>query len=535
MKKNEDRIWDVLLEDAMRDMPAPEPAPPYEPGDYTRRLLTPIGPPGVDRGRSMRRTRSRRWASVAATLVAFLFVAGLFYAAVSWLPKLTEDNHADQPQTAGDNNPAPIRDDGGHDTPNKPVPSPNAAPENAPKDNTQPKTNSEPKPEANDQPDPEPNEQPEPQPEPKPEDQVEQPKPEPETQPEPEPKKPADTVEQPKQPDDTVEQPKPDETEPKQPEETTPEPDTKLHINLLTLVEWETPNDNELQYSPDGEIWKPALKLTKFAGNVWLRSHAATDFEAGGVLLRLLGTMRVSMTEAELEVELADDELYVDSRGARKDLLFSDGRQSATLTCCSVYFSRSASRTQVSLYEGDLAIGEDLVSGPKEGVLSKRGNKDFRALRRTKEENGYLTDLKPRVVYHEGFDSSEPKGRLREGEIQDGVLTGATVFWGYPEDIRHQDGLVVRLRVRFTNVVNATLTQFATPREDNFSYEINEEYGLKNGDWYTLEVPLSEFRERTNHQDPPNEDDWFQNVSLTPSGENAQVEIDWVELIRAVK
>jgi hypothetical protein len=29
--------------------------------------------------------------------------------------------------------------------------------------------------------------------------------------------------------------------------------------------------------------------------------------------------------------------------------------------------------------------------------------------------------------------------------------------------------------------------------------------------------------------------DWFQNVSLTTQGENAQVELDWVELIRAVK
>ena len=520
MKKNEDRIWDILLEDAVRDIPTP--AEPQEMGDHTRRLLQPVGPLGVDRGRSMRRTRGKRWTSVTVTAIAFVLVAAMFYSAVTWLPKLAEDNHTEQPQSADSNKQTPER----NEATDKPAPKPQPKEQPAPETNTEPK----PEPEGSDPSQPEENPEPEPesQPEPKPEDQpkepVEQPKPQPETPPEPEPKK----------PDDSVEQPKPEPTEPKQPEETSSEPDTKLHVNLLTMEESDIPDDNELQYSSDGETWARALKLTQFPGNVWLRSHHAMDFEAGGVFLRLDGTMRVALTETGLEINLLDDELYVDNRGAQKDVSLSDGRNDATLTSCAVYFDRSASRTQVSLYEGDLRIDEDLVSGPKEGVLSKRGNKTFKTLRGSRSENRYLTDLKPRVVYHEDFDSREPKGRLREGEIQDGVLTGATVFWGYPEDIRHQDGLVIRLRVRFTNVVYATLTQFATPRDDNFSYEINEDYGLKNGEWYTLEVPLSEFRERTNHRDPPNEDDWFQNVSLIPSGENALVELDWVELIRAV-
>ena len=101
MKKNEDRIWDILLEDAVRDIPTP--AEPQEMGDHTRRLLQPVGPLGVDRGRSMRRTRGKRWTSVTVTAIAFVLVAAMFYSAVTWLPKLAEDNHTEQPQSADSN------------------------------------------------------------------------------------------------------------------------------------------------------------------------------------------------------------------------------------------------------------------------------------------------------------------------------------------------------------------------------------------------------------------------------------------------
>ncbi|MEZ5991723.1 MAG: hypothetical protein R3E76_05160 [Planctomycetota bacterium] len=518
MKKNEDRIWDILLEDAVRDIPTP--AEPQEMGDHTRRLLQPVGPLGVDRGRSMRRTRGKRWTSVTVTAVAFMLVATLFYSAVTWLPKLAEDNHTEQPQSADSNKQTPER----NEATDKPAPKPQPKEQPAPETNPEPK----PEPEGSDPNQPEENPEPEPKPEDQPKEPVEQPKPQPETQPEPEPKK----------PDDVVEQPKPEPTEPKQPEETTPTPDTGLHINLLTEMteaDWYKPGDKLLQVSSDGELWSQAFKMTQFAGNIWLRSRSAMDFEAGGVFLRLSGTMRVSLTDTGLEVELTENELYVDNRGAGKDVAFTDGKESADLVGCEVYFERSSSRTKVSLFEGKMKVGDDFVTAPKEGSLTKRGSRDFRDPLPRRDRPTFMNGIESRVVYHEDFEAEEPEGRLREGMIEDGVLKGRTVFWGYPEDTATPYGLVIRLHVRFTGTDKVTLTQFSRSRRDNFSYEIDEEHGLKVGEWYTLEVPLSEFRERTNHRDPPNEDDWFQNVSLTPNGENALVELDWVELIRAVK
>lgn len=520
MTNNEERIWDVLIEDALRESGAP--APMHEMGDRTRRLLQPLGPIGVDRGRSMRYTRGR-WVRITAGMLAVVLVLTILYLGVALLPMLSEANR-EQPQSA-ESNQSPVRQDGGESS--------SPASDQPPKKSEQPEDAPEPKPE----------ETPE-QPEPKPEDTVEQPESKPEDtgeQPKPEPK-PEDTVEQPKpepKPEDTVEQPKPEPKpedtveQPKQPEETTPEPDSKLRINLLTEIDWQKPGLKMFDYSSDGKIWAHAEKLTHFAGNVWLRTRTGIDFEAGGVLLRLNGTMRVTLNEEELGIELQDDELFVDSRGADRGVSLTASEHSLSLISCAIYLEQKSSGVTVSVYEGEVKIGDELISGPKSGKLDKRQRPRFGALKGTMEQEPFLLGLKQRVVYRENFDA-DPKGRLREGTLKDGVISGGKVFWGYPENIQHETGLVIRMRVRFTNAEGATLTQFAIPRNDNFSFELGTER-LKPGEWQVLEVPVDQLIERTTHKEHPNEVDWFQNVSITTQGENAQVELDWVELIRAVK
>jgi hypothetical protein len=64
---------------------------------------------------------------------------------------------------------------------------------------------------------------------------------------------------------------------------------------------------------------------------------------------------------------------------------------------------------------------------------------------------------------------------------------------------------------------------------------VTEESGLKLDEWYVLEVPVDQFLDRTAHVNHPAPFDLFQNISIQLQGENARVELDWVELIRAVK
>jgi hypothetical protein len=507
MTNNEERIWDVLIEDALRESGAP--APMHEMGDRTRRLLQPVGPMGVDRGRSMRYTR-HRWVRIAAGMLAVVLVLTILYLGVALLPMLSEANR-EQPQSA-EGNQSPARQDGGESTP--------PAPAQLPKDTEQPGESPEPEPKPDDtpkQPEPKPEDTDEqPEPEPKPEDTVEQPKPEP---------KPEDTVEQPRpepKPEDTVEQPK-------QPEDTTPEPDPKHTIRLLAQEGTKT---DDFRVSSDREIWNSPKYLQVFQSGTWFRAWSSIDLEAQGVLLRLRGEARVESSDDSVTLTLGDKDLFVDNRGVGRPVKVTVDSRTLNLSSGAVLIERGARDTEVSVFDGEVTLGEARLSAGQRADLTRDGFGRAKPAR-DMEREGLLVGLANRVVYRENFDA-DPKGRLREGVLKDGVLTGGKVFWGYPDNIQYETGMVIRLRVRFTNAEGATLTQFAIPREDNFSFELGAER-LKPGEWQVLEVPVDQFLERTTHKEHPNEVDWFQNVSLTTQGENAQVELDWVELIRAVK
>jgi hypothetical protein len=514
MNKNENRIWDVLIEDAMRDsMVGPLPA---ERGDQTRRLLTPMGAPGVDRGRSLRGQSSRKWAPVAVTVGLLIMVAAILYAGIVYLPQLAENREpTDQPRQAEGTNQSPSRKHRDETPSPAPDPQPQPQPDKTPADSGEPLPDDSATPEP--QPD-DPVEQPKPTPEPKPDDTVEQPKPEP---------KPDDTVEQPKKPDDIVE-------EPKQPEGTTPEPDSKLRIKLLTKFDWEKRDAKELLYSTDGESWLSTRYLTDFAADTWLRSTQAVYLEAGGVSLILEGEIHVTLTDDALTIELVEDQLYVDSRGADRPTTLNVDSHMLTLASGEMILWQSRSDTDISVYDGEVHFKDEIIGLGQHGKL--KGGRFTPNRKPLKDRSDWLLllNLKERVIYRENFDA-DPKGRLREGELKDGVLAGPTVFWGYPRYIDYEPGMVIRLRVRFTNAEAATLTQFSPIRNDNYSRELTADSGLLVDTWYLLEVPVDEFLDRTTHKVHPKEPDLFQNVSIQLKGENARVELDWVELIRAVK
>jgi hypothetical protein len=510
MTNNQERIWDVLIEDAMREGGVSQ--PPQPAGENTRRLLTPVGAPGVDRGRSLRGPSGRKWAPVVITVALLVMVAAILYAGIVYLPQIAENREpTDQPKAA-EGTPSPPRERR-VDHP-APTPSPEPQPEN-----TQPADSGETLPDDSGTPEPKPDnpvEQPKPTPEPKPDDTVEQPKPEP---------KPDDTVEQPKKPNDTVE-------EPKQPEGTTPEPDSKLRIHMLTEFDWEKSGKSQVLYSTDGETWMSTRYLNAFDADTWFRSSTIADFEAGGVFLRLDGEARFKLTDGRLELELKDDRLYFDNRGALRPISMTVG--SHNLTCGSGDASvLESAGSSIRVYDGEVRVGDQTISAGQHGELKKSGFVASHTPLKAREDDRFISDIAERVIYRETFEA-DPKGRLREGTLEDGVIKGGTVFWGYPENVLHHAGMVMRLRVRIIDATGATITQFSEPRNDNFSYELAADR-IKAGEWQTLELLLDEFLERTSHKSHAEEWDSYQNISIQLKGENAQVELDWVELIRAVK
>ncbi|MBZ0137337.1 MAG: hypothetical protein K8I27_13305 [Planctomycetes bacterium] len=514
MQKNEDHIWDVLIEDALREQPLDQ-APP---GDHTRRLLQPVGPLGIDRGRSMRRGGRRSWVSAAVAVGALVLVAAILYGGAIWLPKLSEANKPapDQPQAAEETNQSPPHER--WSPTNQPTDEPNDKPEPHPEDKQSNEAQPEPKPD-----------KPVPAPEPiQPDDSGEEPK----ALPEPKPVKPDDVVEEPdnKEPEDR---------------ETVPveKPQPGFEVRLLSK---EPRTDLRIANAEYMETGAPAYRVPKdetvFADCSWFRCDKPVDLEVKGILVRLDGEMRIEIYRGGGSVlfEPGKGELFLDSRGTQMGTYVSIRNENNGVSIeggsgCAMYEVNTNS-AEVFLYEGELQVSAGgaeptTLSAGKRVLIRNAKIGDPKDLRKLLANEPFLSGLAERVAYRENFDA-DPDGRLREGELIDGAIRGDKVFWGYPANVQHEPGLAIRLRVRFTNATTATLTQFCPERNDNYSIELRQ---LTQGQWHVLEVRVDDLLERTKHEGHPQVGESFMNISLITEGENAQVELDWVELIRAVK
>lgn len=516
MKKNDERIWEVLIEDALQEQPV-ESAPP---GDRTRRLLQPVGPLGIDRGRSMRHGGRRKWVPIAVAVGALVLVAAILYGGAVWLPKLSEANqpNPDQPRAAEQTNQSPSgeRQSNHQEANNGPADTPEPTPEPQPEPLPEPTPNPTPQPE-------EPDPLPEPSPEPKPDDTVEQPDPQPQ---------PDDTVEQPKEPEDTTPGPTPEQT---------PDPAVRLlHKEKRAALQFAEVDES----GTDKPNYVDAEDRAEFPAQTWLSCRAPVDLEIGGAFLRLKGEAKFdSFRQLGLVVRLQDDDLFVDSRGAARWIEVQADGHYLDIRGAALLIENRVTGLEVSVYSGQVELTDDdenpiLLPEGKRSVIKKRGIAGGYDLRNALADEPFLAGLGSRVVYRENFDDS-PVGRLREGQLERGVVSGPTVFWGYPENIAFEPGLVIRLRVRFTDTSRATLTQFCEERNDNYSIDLepgrHRERTVRNDEWYVLEVPVDQFVERSKHEGHPQVGESFMNVSLQLEGENARVELDWVELIRAVK
>lgn len=466
---NQQRIMDVLLEDALK-APAPLPA-------TAGRRLAP-------------RPRRKVWASVAVT-VACLVVVALALGYVLTRPPAAPTN---SPIVAS----------------NTLVITPRVEPRPRPDTGNQ----------AGPQPQPEPMPQPEPGPSP-------DPKPQPQPEPQPQPIKPPEQVENPPQPQPT---PEPVEPKPVQPDkETVPvvRPTKGFEVTLLSAEKGAELRVANAEFAEGHRV--PAYRQPKdeaeFADASWFHCRKPVDLVVRGVLLRLQGELRIEIYRggAVLLLEHTDGDLFVDSRGAKHAVDLSHkqihGTGALWMSSGRALFGTSDFATDVTVYEGEVK-NDDLAVPAGKRVTIRRGKaSDLRDLRRPQAEEPFLKGLADRSVYREDFD--KPNGRLREGVVEGGILKGAEVFWGYPENIKYQPGMVLRMRLHL-KAGKHTITQFCPERDDNFSVEIDALEG-----WQVIEVPLNLLRDRRTHSAEMKAGDSFMNISI-----GSQVQVDWIEILK---
>ncbi|MBK8207565.1 MAG: hypothetical protein IPK87_12380 [Planctomycetes bacterium] len=467
--RNHDRIWDVLIEDALK---------------------APVALPAGRRA-APRPPRRRVWAGVTVTALCSLLIAGALLFAFTRPPAATPDpgtadvapaaNQADsQTRRTPEREPEPHAPSGNQDKPDpKPAPQePSPEPE-PPKDTPK---------------DP-PREAPEPAPEPTPE-----------------------------PPRDTVEKPEPDNTAP------VPAPDRGPRITLLRADR----NARLKVAAPGKREFRDAGDTADFDNGCTFSCDKPVDLRVAGVFLRLQGELAIDASADALALTLLDHDVYIDSRGTGMPVSVAMDGHAVAFATGAVLLEEGAASDQVSVLDGEVSVGDETITRRQRATLKKRG---VSAIAPITEDPALLRGLADRVLYREDFDAgAETRGRLLRGELRDGLLVaGASdgqygAFWGYPRNLDHVDGAVLRLRVRISGTGDFDVTQFCPERNDNFSTRV----AAPADGWHVLELRLADFRERTEHKHAPAAGETFKNVNITvPQG--SVLEIDWIELIGPVK
>lgn len=473
--RNHDRIWDVLIEDALK-------AP----------VALPVG-----RRATPRPPRRRVWASVTVTALCALLIAGALLFAFTRPPAAKPD--------AGTADVAPA--------PNQPGEQPRRNHEQEPAPQVPAGNQAKP------DPTPAPHEPlPKPEPEPPKDPPEDPPKDAPEEAPEPEPEPTPD------RPRDTVEKPEPENTAP------VPAPGHGPRITLLRADR----NARLKVAAPGKREYRDAGDTTDFDHGCTFSCDKPVDLRVAGVFLRLQGELVIDASADALALTLLTHDVYVDSRGAGMPVSVKMDGHGLYFPTGAVLFEEGAASEHVSVLDGEVTLGAETITRQQRATLKRRGITTVAAIT---DEPALLRGLADRVLYREDFDAgAATRGRLLRGELRDGLLVAGArdgqygAFWGYPRDLDHVDGAVLRLRLRISGTGDFDVTQFCPQRNDNFSTRV----AAPADGWHVLELRLTDFRERTEHKHAPATGESFKNVNITVP-EGSVLEIDWIELIGPVK
>ena len=409
--------------------------------------------------------------------------------------------------------------------------------------------------------------EPEKQPEPDPQPKVE-PKPEEGT---PEPQRPEEIVEEPKpkteprQPEDVVEQPGPETKpapEPEQPKDTVeqPKPDDKSDVKPAPepVAVAFVPEDAHERYEfgrfavkkSDADDWGGLPEQDQW-GNIWLyegwqiRAAGGDLYLKDGALLNADGEFKFSSHANGVAIELIDDELYLDNVSSPGSVFITHDGLEMEVGEGAAVFEASQGKLEVFCVDGEVkADGKTILAGHV-ASLSKRGLSAIKEAGRRDWSHPLITSAMPRRLGNEEFDEAPAGGMISArleartgkqlGTEQDGYVAidsgrAAAVAFQFDGDHATLRGESVRVRYRATGAQKLILQMFCPARNDNFGIDL--EPG-KAGEWHVLEIKLSDLRDRVSHKDAPPPGTVLSSFTLALTGQdNAQLEVDWVELVR---
>ena len=397
------------------------------------------------------------------------------------------------------------------------------------------------------QPDPRPAPEPEPE---KPDDTVETPEPpKPEPEPEPEPVKPDDTVETPEppnpepepevkpepvKPDDTVETPEP-QPEPERPptESDTPKEPVKLGTVLYVAEK------GKLTYRlGEDEKWQDWVAGSAVLSGMHFKVKRPAAIELpDGARLYFDGEITVRGDDTTLEVDIADEQVYFDVYGSKREFTVRRNDAELSFRDAEVLAERSGLRLNVTCLGGEVSVGEVILKAGWSASLSEKGfsREKFEGARA--RFNPLVRNMDSAFVLMREELNADARERVYCGEWKDGVVKGGgtkeTAFgieFAEGQEVEVQDRGYVRMRIRVTGSEDGLSIGFSSGEESEWTYFQSHHERVPNGEWTILRVPLSQLKDdgKSKYVWPGVKLHKFQIVLWTK--ENSYVEVDWFEL-----
>ncbi|MCB9932049.1 MAG: hypothetical protein H6841_01365 [Planctomycetes bacterium] len=398
----------------------------------------------------------------------------------------------------------------------------------------------------------------------------------------PEPEHPDDIVEQPKpeseprQPEDVVEQPDPETKpapEPEQPKETVeqPKPDDKSEVKpeakLVAVASFSAEGSHggdfgfavsHLVRTADTEDWKGAntpeargVKLDEERNVFWVME--GTQLKLGGQEVALTtgcqvyvaGEVSLQIDASGMHLELIERDIYVDNQHTNSTLRVTRGDFELLIGEGAAVIESTKSKLDIFCVEGEVSADGTIIPEGHLATLTNRGLSRIKEASRRDWFHPMVGAAPTRHLGIEEFDT-EPSGNMISGRLEErtaeqlgGGKAGhvasdsgrdAAVAFRFDGDHATLRGESVRVRYRASGAQKLILQMFCPARNDNFGIDLEP---AKAGEWHVLEIKLSDLRDRVSHKDAPPPGTVLSSFTLALTGQDdAQLEVDWVELVR---
>ncbi|MBK8208457.1 MAG: hypothetical protein IPK87_16945 [Planctomycetes bacterium] len=265
---------------------------------------------------------------------------------------------------------------------------------------------------------------------------------------------------------------------------------------------------------------------------------------ANDALLHAEGEFAIKGAAEAITIELYNDRIYVDCLGLLTAVHVSRSGLLVEVTGAGIL---EAGRDKLELFctDGEFKVGADTLTAGQCATLSDRGLSRRRDATKRDWSDTLLRTLPSRLLHGEGFET-EPAGKMITGtrEARDAATLGAdrdgfvAAGNGLDAGVSFQfDGLhtqlsgeVIRVRYRARGA-NKLIVQCWNPdAKDNFGIDLTPG---KAGEWHVLEIRMSDLRDRETMKVGASAGARYTSFGFHTTGTETELEVDWVEFVRA--